>query len=334
MVTIGEVARSAGVSVATVSRVLNDSSSVKPDTAERVRRTIEELRYVPNLSARNLRRNESRVILALAPNFTNPYYAHILAGIADEANALGYSMLNCTATEAGKERRILSMLTEHRADGAIILACNEDYASLPEYAAAYPIVQCCEYIPDLPSPSISIDNYAAARESVDYLLSLGHRRIGTISSVNNYISTAQRLRGYEDALRAAGIEPRSEYAAYATADYSFQSGMEGARGLLSLPEPPTALFCISDILALSAIAAAEELGKSVPGDLTVMGFDDVDYTTMFHPYLTTVAQPCYDLGRESMKLCAEMINTGTLTGGEIFLPHRLIERESAAPLKG
>ena len=334
MVTIENVAEKAGVSVATVSRVINGSGTVKPATAQRVQEAIEQLRYVPNLSARNLRRNESRVILTLTPNFTNPYYVHILAGIVDTAHTLGYAMLHCTSTGIqGGEMSFLSMLSARRADGAIILGCNGDYDWLPEYAAKYPIVQCCEYIPGLGLPSVSIDNYSAARDSVEYLLSLGHMRIATISSVNNYISTAARMSGYRDALKAAGIEPPEEYIARSSADYSFQSGIEETKRLLALPAPPTAIFCISDILALSAIAAAEELGKKVPDDLTVVGFDDVDYTTMFHPYLTTIAQPCYELGRESMKLVADMIHSGSLSGEEIFLPHRLMKRESAAALR-
>lgn len=333
MVTIEDVAGRAGVSVATVSRVINGSGAVREATAQRVHAAIEALRYVPNQSARNLRRNESRVIFTLAPNFTNPYYSHILAGIVDAAHELGYSMLHCTsAGERNDELSLFSMLDTRRADGAIILASNARYDWLPEYAEKYPIVQCCEYIPVRGAPSVSIDNYAAARESVRYLLSLGHRRIATISSVNNYVSTALRLQGYEDELRAAGAELREDYVQRSSEDYSFSSGMSAAKTLLSLRSPPTAIFCISDILALSAIAAAEEFGISVPGELTVMGFDDVDYTTMFHPYLTTVAQPCYDMGRRSMQLVADMISTGSSAEGETFLPHRLMVRESAAAI--
>ena len=155
MVTIGEVARYAGVSVATVSRVLNNSESVKPATAQRVMAAIRELDYIPNQSARNLRRSESRVILTLAPNFSNPYYSSILTGIGDLAHDCAYSVLICnTGGQAENEERFLKMLDAHRADGAIFLGCRKNNPLLREYAQHYPIVQCCEYVPEIQQPTV------------------------------------------------------------------------------------------------------------------------------------------------------------------------------------
>ena len=332
MVTIEQVARHAGVSVATVSRALNNSPTVKAETAERVREAIEALNYIPNQSARNLRRNESRVILALAPNFSNPYYSRILTGIGDLAREREYSVLICnTSGEAESERHFLRMLDNHRADGAILLGCHKDYDWLTQYSERFPIVQCCEYVPELNCPSVSIDNYSAALETVAYLQKLGHSRIAMVSADNSYISTELRHRGYLDAMRSAGLAAPEEYCEKADADYSFASGQLAARKLLSLEPRPTAVFCVSDILALSVISVAEELGLSVPEDLTVTGFDDVDYTTMFHPFLTTVAQPCYEMGRESVAMVLELIRSETTdTPQRCFLPHQLVERESAA----
>jgi len=334
VVTIEQVARRAGVSVATVSRTLNDSPAVKPATAQRVRRVIEELHYVPNQSARNLRRNESRVILALAPNFSNPYYSHILTGIGDRAWDLEYSVLICNSLgHANGEQHFLKMLENHRADGAILLGCRQDYDWLGRYAERYPIVQCCEYIPELRCPSVSIDNYTAARETVAYLQKLGHTRIAMLGADNRYISTRLRREGYLDAMAQAGLEVPEDWYMLADADYTFTSGQEAARALLAARKRPTAIFCISDILALSAISAAQEAGLRVPGDLTVTGFDDVDYTAMVHPYLTTVAQPCYEMGRRSVELILSGLRGRTAELGA-FLPHRLVERESAAPPPG
>ena len=183
MVTIEEVAKLAGVSVATVSRVLNNSETVRPATAEKVSAAIKALDYTPNQSARNLRRSESRVILTLAPNFSNPYYSRILTGIGDLAHDCEYSVLICnTAGEAENEKRFLKMLEQHRADGAIVLGCHGNHGWLRNYAAEYPLVQCCEYVPALDSPSVSIDNYSAALETVNYLISLGHERIAMMSA--------------------------------------------------------------------------------------------------------------------------------------------------------
>ena len=185
MVTIERVAQRAGVSVATVSRTLNNSPAVKPATAQRVRQAIEALGYVPNQSARNLRRNESQVILALAPNFSNPYYSRILTGIGDRAWELEYSVLVCnTLGHANSERRFLKMMESHQADGAILLGCHWDYSWLARFAQRSHIVQCCEYVPDLACPSVSIDNYGAAREMTVYLQELGHRRIAMLGADN------------------------------------------------------------------------------------------------------------------------------------------------------
>lgn len=334
MVTIEQVAQRAGVSVATVSRTLNNSPAVKPATAQRVREAIEALRYVPNQSARNLRRNESRVILALAPNFSNPYYSHILTGIGDRAWELEYSVLICnTLGHANGERHFLKMLESHRADGAILLGCCQDYDWLGRFAEGFPIVQCCEYVPGLECPSVSIDNYGAALEMVTYLQKLGHERIAMLGADNQYISTRLRREGYLDAMAQAGLAVSQSWYAQADAVYSFASGQGAARALLAVEPRPTAIFCISDILALSAISAAQELGLNVPGDLTVTGFDDVDYTAMVHPYLTTVAQPCHEMGRRSVELILNGLQCGKgALADHAFVPHQLVERESAAVL--
>lgn len=331
MVTIAEVAARAKVSVATVSRVLNNNDNVRPATAQRVRLAIEDLNYTVNQSARNLRRNESRVVLALAPNFSNPFYSSILAGIGDLSRDSGYSVLICnTAGQSEEERRCLEMLVNHRADGAILLGCRRDDLWLAEYAAEFPIVQCCEYVPEIDAPSVSIDNYAAAVEAVRYLQGLGHTRIAMIGSSNRFISTQRRREGFFEAM---GVIPTPEDA-YEEADevYSFASGQVAARKLLACDPRPSAIFCISDILALSAISAAQELGISVPEELTVVGFDDVDYTTMFHPFLTTVAQPCYEMGRRSLSLLLGLLQGDAPPVGRRWAPHRLVVRESSGPV--
>lgn len=332
MVKIEDVARAAGVSVATVSRVLNEQGGVLPQTQERVRKAVEALHYEPNLSARNLRRNESRIILILAPNFSNPYYSNVLSGICDVSRNLGYSTLiyNTYDSNALDEPLVTSLFQKNRADGMITLAVNKDDRWLAKYAGKYPLVQCSEYVEDAALPHISVDNRLAASESVAQLIAQGHTRIGIVTSANRYLSSENRLRGYLDALEAAGIAKDDALIAYASADYSFASGKQAARDLLSLPEPPSAIFCVSDILALGVIAAAGKMGLQVPWDLSVTGFDDVDYTTMFHPYLTTVAVPCYELGRSSMLLLYDHIQQKPGAQQAVYLPHQLVQRETTA----
>ena len=332
MVKIEDVAKAAGVSVATVSRVLNEQGGVLPQTQERVRKAVEALRYEPNLSARNLRRNESRIILILAPNFSNPYYSNVLSGICDVSRNLGYStlMYNTYDSNALNEQLVTSLFQKNRADGMITLAVNKDDRWLAKYAGKYPLVQCSEYVEDAVLPHISVDNRLAAKESVLQLIAQGHTKIGIVTSANRYLSSENRLRGYLDALETAGIERDDALIAYASADYSFASGKQAARDLLSLPEPPSAIFCVSDILALGVIAAAGKMGLQVPWDLSVTGFDDVDYTTMFHPYLTTVAVPCYELGRSSMLLLYDHILQKPSAQQEVYLPHQIVLRETTA----
>lgn len=332
MTTIADVAKKAGVSVATVSRVLNGSGPVRPKTAQRVYEAIEQLHYQPNLLARNFRKSETRVLLMLTPNMTNPYYANILTGIGDTATRLGYSAFICnTADSQQNEEKALDMLHQRRADGAILLASSLGCEWLLPYAQQFPLVQCSEFDPDVPITHVSIDNYAAACEVVDYLVGLGHQRIAHISSENSYYSTRLRLQGYTDSMRRHGLALRDEYVACGARDYSFQSGKAAAKHLLSLPVRPTALFCISDTLALGAVMAAQEMGLAVPGDVAVTGFDDVDENQMVRPYLTTVAQPCYDLGSKAALLLNSLIQKEAQDALAHVLPHKLVVRESAAP---
>ena len=335
MVKIEDVARAAGVSVATVSRVLNEQGGVLPQTQQKVKEAVEALSYEPNLLARNLRKNESRIILILAPNFSNPYYSNVLAGICDVSRNLGYSTLiyNTYDSNALDETLVTSLFQKNRADGMITLAVNRDDMWLSRYMGKYPLVQCSEYVEDAQLPHISVDNRRAAKESVSFLIAQGHRRIGIVTSANRYLSSMNRLRGYLDAIEEAGIRRDESLIAYASADYSFASGKQAARDLLSLPEPPSAIFCVSDILALGVIASAGKLGLQVPWDLSVIGFDDVDYTTMFHPYLSTVAVPCYELGRRSMLMLYDHIQQKPGASMEEYLPHQIMHRETAAQAK-
>jgi DNA-binding LacI/PurR family transcriptional regulator len=165
---------------------------------------------------------------------------------------------------------------------------------------------------------------------MEYLIHLGHQRIAMISSENEYISTNLRLKGYKDTLKKHGIPVRDDYVIYASRDYSFKSGKTKAKELLNVSPRPTAIFCISDTLALGAITAAKEIGYRVPEDVTVIGFDDVEYTTMFHPYITTVVQPCYELGKQSMHLLYTQMTQGKEIPHQLILDHKLVVRESSS----
>lgn len=328
-VTIEDVAKEAMVSVATVSRVVNESGRVSETTARRVREAIEKLGYVPNPSARNLRKGGSKVVLIMVPNFTNPYYSQILSGICDAAQFLGYSAFISSDKDANQEKIFTSVMEGKRADGTIFLTCCYDDVWLGKYVDRFPIVQCAEAVDNVAVPYISIDNYAAMCELVRHVRQLGHEKIAYVNIENRFLSTRQRKQGYCDSMTGGvmGKSLRSDYI-IGTTDYSYESGVAAAERLMSLPDRPTAILCGSDMLALGVVSKARELGISVPGELSVTGFDDIDYAKMFHPYITTVAQPCYELGWTSMQKLKECIDKNSNDNVHIIMPHKLKLRET------
>ena len=331
MSTITDVARAASVSVATVSRVINGAGNVTEATARRVREAINRLEYRPNVWGQSLRSQKSSMLLVLVPNITNPYYAPIISGVEDVVRANGYNIRLCmTDRQPERRRQYIRLLYNGQAAGAIAMDVIMNAPLSVEAAQRAPLVQCCEYCEDENISHVSIDNVDAARQCVFHLLKLGHGDIGLVGSTNHFISTRQRTEGYEDALHRSGVSLREDYIALADENYSFDSGVKAAGALLDLPRRPTALFCISDVLALGAVRAAEERGLRVPEDLTVVGFDDVEYAAMFRPNLTTVRQPCYELGRAAASLLLDQMAGGE-AGQHIYLPYTFIERDSSAP---
>ena len=297
MSTIEEVAQESGVSVATVSRVINRNGKVSAITRQKVLAAIAKLNYHPNTWGRSLRKGQSRILLILVPNITNPYYSPIVHGIQDIARHNRYQTMLCITDGIQiHTNSYFELLHNGNADGVILMDVKKDDLEVSELAKGFPIVQCCEYCSDESVGHVSIDNFKAAYDMTHFLCSVGHRKIGLIGAANSFISTQQRRMGYEKALSEEGIAVEQRYITSAAGDYNFSSGVQAARTLLSLPDRPTALFCISDVIALGALRVAKEMGLRVPEDLSVVGFDDVEYATMFRPMLTTVSQPCYQLG--------------------------------------
>lgn len=328
--TISQVAKEAGISVATVSRVINQKDGVTPETTRKVLDAIERLGYQPNVWGRNLRRGESQVVLVLVPNVSNPYYAPIIAGAEDTLSAAGYSIMLCiTNMDQNRRRHYIDLMRKRRADGAILMDVSVDDQDMVQLAGEYPLVQCCEYCPSDEISHVSIDNFSAAREAVSRLAALGHTRIGYIGAKNSFISTALRYQGYHSALEELSIGLRPDYEEFAGRDYSFSTGVEAAGRLLDRPERPTALFCVSDVLALGALQAARERGLRIPEDLSVVGFDDVEYASMFQPRLTTLRQPCYRMGAVAASLLLRQMQ-GEPGGQAMFLPHEWVSRDSTA----
>ena len=326
MPNILDVARAAGVSVATVSRVLNGSTAVSPQTAERVNSLITEMGYRPNSLGRNLRRMRTGIVLVLLPSILNTFYSKIVKGIEDKAHEHSYNAIICTSDDDPKrERLFLNMVIDRQADGIICMSLHLKADEVNSFAKRFPLIQCCEYIDGVDSPSITIDNLEAAKEAVNHLIALGHREIGLISCSNSYASTKLREEGYKRALEANGISFKPER--IVLGNYSYQSGYKAAMKLYKTGV--TAVFAISDNMAIGAARAASALGLRVPDDIAIVGFDDVNFATMFEPALTTIAQPQYEMGKKAMELLLEGIGAKLPDSDKLIMPHKLVIRQSS-----
>lgn len=327
MATIKDVAKASGVSVATVSRVINNSTSVSKNTRDSVMQAIKDLNYQPNLLGRNLRRTETRMVLVLLPTISNPFYARIVKGMEDVAHKNGYNIMLCnTDSDRGREKLYLNLLRNRLSDAVVFMGPELDKEELTEIGECFPVVQCCEYKEGARVSHVSIDNFAAAYTAVRHLIGLGHSRIGLITSGNSFVSTIQRKNGYSKALKDSGLSFSKSMVKYG--DYGFKSGLRAAKQFLAMEEKPTAIFAISDIMAIGAMRAVKEAGMKVPDDVAVMGFDDVSFASMCAPLLTTISQPKYDLGCIAMELLLKQIRGEMKEPEDIFLEHELIIRES------
>ncbi|HOJ09543.1 MAG TPA: LacI family DNA-binding transcriptional regulator [Clostridiales bacterium] len=326
--TIQDVAQKAGVSVATVSRVINNSPAVSEKARNNVMQAIEELDYRPNLLGRNLRRTETRLILVLLPSISNPFYSKVVKGIESVARENGYNILLCnTDSQLETEKAYLKLLKSRLSDGVIFMAPELDREELSAIGRSFSVVQCCEYKEDAQVSHVSIDNFSAAYRAVQYLIGLGHKKIGMITCNNNFISTIQRNAGYKKAIEDVGLV--YDTSLIKQGNYSFKSGIRAGRQfLLKKDNIPTAVFAISDSMAIGAIRCFREKGLKVPEDISIIGFDDITYASMCEPMLTTISQPQFELGCEAMELLLMQMRGEVIEPRSIFLDYELIIRES------
>ncbi len=286
--------------------------------------------YRINELARNLRTAESRLLLTMAPDFGNPFYAPIVRGIDIVARQNGYYMLLCdTGVELSRERSYFDLLRGRRVDGAICLDPAAVQKALAEEASRLPWVACCEFDPDAGVPYVGIDNHAAARDAVRYLIGKGHRRIALINSGQGYLYGCARLSGYLDALNEAGID--AESAGQIELDsLDYEAGGQAAVRLISSDaKRPSAIFAVSDTLAIGVMNGLRGAGLRVPHDVAVVGFDDFAVAAHVDLPLTTVSQPMQLLGETATGLLLKRLRDPRAEGLGVILPHRLIERRSA-----
>ena len=330
---IQDVARLAAVSTATVSRTLATPERVSPQARARVFEAIAKVGYVPNPAARSLRSQKSRMVLVVLPNLTNIFFSKILGGIEETLFASGYGMIiGDLDGSPGKERRFADFIAAGQVDGALLLNGHLFAGSREGRGPAktqVPLVALCEAIPGAAIPQIGIDNRAAAREMTTYLASLGHRRIAYVSGPAGNVLERDRLRGYRDGLRAAGIG--FDQRLVRPGDYTLEAGAQAGRDLMQRKMRPSAVFCSNDEMAIGLIRALTSAAIRVPGDVSVAGFDDIEFAAMAEPSLTTIRQPRRDLGRTGASVLIDLLR-GRDAPGRIRLPTELVIRASTARL--
>jgi LacI family repressor for deo operon, udp, cdd, tsx, nupC, and nupG len=335
MTTMKAVADLVGVSVATVSRALSRPEVVSAPVRAAVADAVAQLDYRPNALPLQLRKAETRAVMVVVPNLVNAFYAEIVGGIEQVALEKGYSiLLGVTENDPGRERQYADLVHGRRADGLITMTGRLPFRKEPADAGAKRLPPI-EHAAHTALPTVRIDDVGVSHQGVAHLTALGHRRIAFVSGPGWHIVSHDRLRGYQEALGETGLPFDPGLVVYG--DFLVSSGSEGAEALLRLPEPPTAIFAANDEMAIGAMQAIKRRGLSIPGDISVVGVDDIRYASFVDPPLTTVAQPLAELGRTAMDLMYRTLAAGKDAPSEpetILLPTRLVVRGSSGPPRG
>ncbi|ELY3774259.1 DNA-binding transcriptional regulator CytR [Cronobacter dublinensis] len=324
--TMKDVAVRARVSTATVSRALMNPEKVSQATRNRVEQAAIDVGYLPGSLNRNLKRNESRTILVIVPDICDPFFSEIIRGIEVTAAEQGYLVLigDC-AHQNQQEKTFIDLIITKQIDGMLLLGSRLPFdASKEEQRNLPPMVMANEFAPELELPTVHIDNLTAAFNAVNYLHELGHQRIACIAGPEEMPLCHYRLQGYVQALRRSGMTVDPHY--ISRGDFTFEAGASALEQLLSLPQPPTAIFCHSDVMALGAMSMAKRRGYRIPDDISIIGFDNIALAEFCDPPLTTVAQPRFDIGREAMLLLLSQLNGHTVSSGSRLLDCELVLR--------
>jgi LacI family transcriptional regulator len=328
-VTINDVARSAGVSVATVSKVINGRYGVAAGTSERVQQVIDELGYESSLVARSLRSHRTNVIGILVAEF-EPFSTEILKGTSQSITDTGYELLAYSGggrpgTSAGWERKYLSRLGGTLIDGAILVT-----PTVVEPGTSVPVVAIDPHTGPAGMPTVDSDSFAGACTATGHLIGLGHRRIGYLGGRPDLESSRQREDGYRSALADAGIAVDPDL--MRVGGYRRASAVEPARELLTMADRPTAIFAANDLSALGVMDAAGDLGLRIPEDLSLIGFDNIPESALTTPPLTTISQPIQQMGSAAVELLVHLLDGSGDRDTHVRLPTELVERGSTRAL--
>ena len=329
-VTIRDVARQAGVSAMTVSRVINSSPSVSSATRSRVEQAIADLGYVPSRLARGLSAQRTGTLALIVPDVANPFFTLIVRGSEDVARRAGYRLLLCdTRADLDVEREVIEELIAHRVEGILIAPVSDRSRDHLRRLARFgvPFVLVDRTIPGVDTDTVLGDSAGGSRQLVEHLIALGHRRIGMITESDAVSTARDRRHGYETALTNAGLVVAPELLVGGSVDPL--GGRDGMRRLLELEQPPTAVFTVNNLVALGAIEAVRATGREVPDDVALVCFDDIEYASRLHPFLTAMEQPAETFGTPGTQLLLEQIeNRAPDRRRTVVLPGEFVVRRS------
>ncbi len=340
MPNIKMIARKAGVSISTVSRVMNGSKPVSPELEKRVYEAVKQMDYKPNSIARSLILNKTNLIGVVVPDVSNSFHAQLLSGIEAYAAEAEYGVIICNVYRSWeKQQKYFNLMLERHVDGIILLHDNtlEELAAFQKISNT-PILFASVPIKGSEIPFVGIDEVKAAYDAVCHLIAKGHREIGLIRGECYALGTL-RGEGYRRALEDNGIPFREEIVVHRPSGVEY--GYQAMEELLKLESHPSAVFCVSDEIAVGALDCVLDRGLRVPEDISLIGFDDIDLSQVVRPKLTTVHQPIHEIGRESARLLIDLIERKGKTAGKsgtpeaaeeictrIILDHSLVERET------
>jgi LacI family transcriptional regulator len=334
MPTVLDVAKRAGVAPITVSRVINNSGYISQATRERVEAAVKELGYFPNTIARGLRSKRTRTLALVVTDITNPYFTLMARGVEDVAGDSNYTVVYCNTDESeSKEEKYANILAQRQVDG-VLLVPSAGNAKTIHFLATNDIavVVLDRRVPGVEVDVVRADSEEGANRLTQLLIALGHERIAAITGSQNASTSVDRVAGYRRALRESGLK-RNELVYYGA--FNQQTGYEFTKQAMLHTPRPTAIFGANNFITIGIIKALQELKLDVPGDVSVVGFDDLPEAMLVSPFLTVAAQPAYEMGRMAAERLLKRI-AGELSDEyeELVLPTRIIERQSTGPNPG
>lgn len=327
--TIFDVAKKAGVSIGTVSRVINNRDRVRPETRERILQAMRELNFHANASAQALASQQTETIGLVIPQVNDPFFFGVVRGVEDTVSAAGYSLLIVSQPPQTTNNHYMRLFRRGHVDAMIVAAVDVPPSDVADIATRVPIIFIQQEGPK-DVPAVLADNYGGACEITTHLLDHGYRRIAYITGTDRTPDNGQRLRGVRDSLAARGLSLPARF--IVQGDYLRGSGRAAMRKLLTFEERPDAVFAANDQMAADAILAAQEQGLRVPGDIAITGFDDVPMASYMSPALTTVHQPIYEQGAYAARLALDLLKAEqerrTVIAPRVIMPTTLVVRRS------